>query len=153
MKEEINIQIITSEHLKQRYGNLNTQLAKFRNLFVECNYSYKFHQINSPSNTDIEHNINNYKDKVDLNKDIISDEVFKNQIMPMNTNQLSNTFKHINAFELIKNNKTKYNFIIEDDIVIIDEFINNYVNQIYEIFLFIKDNNIKNNIRNNNDLE
>lgn len=122
----IDVYIITSEHLKTRFASLNQQISKLKNIFNSNDYKFNFHQINSPSHQDIEKNINDYKEIVDLNKEIIDDEDFKNLIIPLNTNQISNFLKHKKALELIKKSKNKLNFIIEDDFIIIDEFIPNF---------------------------
>jgi len=125
MKDNINIYIITSDNLKLRFNNLNQQIGKLKEIFEDCNFTYNFHQINNPSNIEIEKNLDKYKEIVLLKKDEIEDEDFKNQVIPINTCQISNIAKHLKAYELIKNSNDKYNFIIEDDIIIIEEFINN----------------------------
>jgi len=125
MKENINIYIITSDNLKLRFNNLNQQIGKLKEILENSNFNFNFHQINNPSNIEIEKNLDKYKDIVVLKKEEIEDEDFKNQIIPINTCQISNIAKHLKAYELIKNSDDKYHFIIEDDIIIIDEFINN----------------------------
>jgi hypothetical protein len=129
----MDIYLITSEHLKVRFHHLNQQLAKLKILLDKSGFKYNFIQINNPSSSDIEKNIDKYKEKVDLNKDIIEDNDFKGLISPLNTNQLSNFQKQLRALELIKNSKNKYNYIIEDDFIIIDEFINNYLELLEKI--------------------
>jgi hypothetical protein len=136
MKNYIDVYIITSEHLKPRFASLNQQIAKLKTILISNDFKFNFHQINSPSHQDIEKNINDYKDIVDLNKDIIEDEDFKNLVIPLNTNQISNFLKHKKALELIKKSKNKLNFIIEDDFIIIDEFIQNF----NEVLTFINKN-------------
>ncbi len=121
----MDIYLITSEHLKIRFHHLNQQLGKLKVLLDKAGFKYNFIQINNPSSSDIEQNIDKYKDKVDLNKDTIEDNDFKGLINPLNTNQLSNFQKQLRALEMIKNSKNKYNYIIEDDFIIIDEFTNN----------------------------
>ena len=133
MKNYIDVYIITSEHLKTRFASLNQQIAKLKTILTSNDYKFNFHQINSPSHQDIEKNINDYKEIVDLNKDLIEDEDFKNLVIPLNTNQISNFLKHKKALELIKKSKNRLNFIIEDDFIIIDEFIQNF----NEVFTFI----------------
>lgn len=125
MKININIYIITSDHLKLRFANLNSQIGKLKEIFDNSNMTYNFHQINNPSSGDIEKNLDKFKDIVSLKKEEIDDDDFKNQIIPINTCQLSNINKHLKAYELIKNSNDKYHFIIEDDIIVIDEFISN----------------------------
>jgi len=126
MKTDIGIYIITSEHLKLRFNSINQQIVRLKGLFDKKNYNYKFHQINNPSAADIEQNLDKYKDRVKLNRDDISDNDFKNLVAPLNTNQLSNYMKQQKALEMIRDGNTKLNFIIEDDIMIIDEFADNF---------------------------
>jgi hypothetical protein len=126
MNNYIDIYIITSEHLKNRFASLNQQIAKLKTILNSNDIKFNFHQINNPSHQDVEKNINDYKEIVDLNKDVIEDEDFKNLVIPLNTNQISNFLKHKKALELIKKSKNKHNFIIEDDFIIIDDFIKNF---------------------------
>jgi len=127
MKTDINIYLITSEHLKIRFNHLNHQIVKLKSIFDKLNINYNFIQINNPSNKEIEKSIDKYKDRVILNKDEIIDDDFKNLITPLNTNQLSNFSKQQKALEMIKKSDVKINYIIEDDIMIIDDFINNFI--------------------------
>jgi len=133
MKSNIDIYIITSDHLKLRFNNLNQQILKLKMLLDQKNFNYTFHQINNPTSNDIEKSLDKYKEKVDLNKDNITDDDFKNMIVPINTNQLSNISKQIKALELIKNSDNSYHFIIEDDIMIIDDFTNNFLQFLDEL--------------------
>ena len=130
----MDIYIITSDHLKVRFHHLNQQLGKLKGLMESKDFKCNFIQINSPTSQEIEQNLEKYKDKIDLNRDNINDNDFKNLINPLNTYQLSNFEKHLKALEMIKNgNNQKYNYIIEDDIMIIDEFIDNYLNLLDKI--------------------
>jgi hypothetical protein len=133
MKTNIDIYIITSDHLKLRFNNLNQQISKLKNLLEQKNYNYTFHQINNPSESDIVKNIDKFKERIDLNKDNIEDNDFKNLITPINTYQLSNFSKHLKAFELIKNSENDLHFIIEDDMIVIDDFTNNILHFLDEI--------------------
>lgn len=121
----MDIYIITSEHLKLRFHHLSNQLEKLKGLLNTKGIKYNFIQINKPNYKDIESNIDSFKERINLNKDELIDDDFKNLIAPLNINQLSNFEKHLKALELIKQSNTKLNFIIEDDIIIIDEFVNN----------------------------
>ncbi len=57
MKEELNIFIITTDSLKNRFNNLNTQIGKLKLLLEKSQiFKYNFLQINNPSSTDIEGN-------------------------------------------------------------------------------------------------
>ena len=67
MKEELNIFIITSDNLKNRFNNLNTQIGKLKLLLENSQiFKYNFLQINNPSSSDIETNLKDYKDRVEL---------------------------------------------------------------------------------------
>jgi len=134
MKNYIDVYIITSEHLKPRFASLNQQIAKLKTILDANDFKFNFHQINNPSHQEVEKNIKDYKDIVDLNKDIIEDDDFKNLVIPLNTNQISNFLKHKKALELIKKSKNNFNLIIEDDFIIIDEFIANF----NEVLSYIK---------------
>jgi hypothetical protein len=124
----INIYIISTETLKLRYNHLNQQIGKLKKILDDKKYTCKFHQILSPNKNEIELNLDKYKERFVLNQDEINDDDFKKLNMPINTNQLSNFCKHIKAYELINknNNNDDLHFIIEDDFIIIDEFINNF---------------------------
>lgn len=122
----LNIYIITSEHLKLRHNYLNNQLEKLKKILDEVNIKFVFNQISEPSHKNIEENIINYKDKVNMNKDNINDDDFKSMINIINSSQLSNIYKHIEAYNKIKNSNSNFNFIIEDDLLIIDDYINNF---------------------------
>jgi len=137
MKFYIDVYIITSEHLKFRFSSLNQQIAKLKTILDNNDFKFNFHQINNPSHQEIEKNIKDYKDIVEINKDVINDEDFKNLVIPLNTNQISNFLKHKKALELIKKSNNKFNLIIEDDFIIIDDFINNF----NEVLSYIKNGN------------
>lgn len=137
MRNYIDVYIITSEHLKPRFASLNQQIAKLKTILSSNDFKFNFHQINNPSHQDVEKNVNDFKEIVDLNKDVIDDEDFKNLVIPLNTNQISNFLKHKKALELIKKSKNRLNFIIEDDFIIIDEFISNF----NEVIKFVNNGN------------
>jgi len=61
MKTNINIYIITSEHLKARFNHLNHQIVKFKEIFNKADFIYNFIQINNPSHKDIEKTLDNFR--------------------------------------------------------------------------------------------
>lgn len=126
MKTDINIYIITSEHLKNRINHLSYQINKLKTIFTNLEFNINFIQINNPSNNDIEKTIDIYKDRVNINKDEIEDNDFKNLAFPLNTHQISNFIKQQKALEMIKNGDCHLNFIIEDDVMFIDDFNDNF---------------------------
>ena len=95
MKTDINIYIITSEYLKNRFNHLNYQLNKFKDIFIKLEFNINFIQINNPSNKDIEKTIDIYKERVNVNKNDIEDIDFKKIVSSLNTHQ----------YQIILNNK------------------------------------------------
>lgn len=126
MKTDINIYIITSEYLKNRFNHLNYQLNKFKDIFIKLEFNINFIQINNPSNKDIEKTIDIYKERVNVNKNDIEDIDFKKIVSSLNTHQLSNYIKQQKALEMIKDGNCHLNFIIEDDVLFIDDFNDNF---------------------------
>ena len=126
MKTDINIYIITSEHLKSRFNHLNYQINKLKTIFTKLEFNINFIQINNPSINEIEKTIDTYKQRVNTNKDDIEDNDFKNLISTINIHQLSNYIKQQKAMEMIKNGNCHLNFIIEDDVMFIDDFNDNF---------------------------
>jgi len=122
----LNIYIITSEHLKLRHSFINNQIEKLKKILEQCNIKYKFNQILEPSHINIEKNLDNYKTKVNINRDSVEDNDFKNFVNMINSSQLSNIFKHVEVYNQIKNDNSNFNFVIEDDLLIIDEYVSNF---------------------------
>ena len=131
----IDIYVIKSEHLKLRIKHLERMLIKIKKIFKENNYNINVYNITTPTAEDNEKNINDYNKIINLNNDDIDDKEFKGLQTKFNYNQLSNLFKHKKAYEMIKNkndNEKTHNFIIEDDILLME---NNNENNFIE---FIK---------------
>ena len=117
----IDIYVIKSEHLKLRYKFLEKVLDRIRNIMKEFNYNTTVTYITSPSAEDIENNINDYNKFINLNNDEIEDKDFKELQSKFNYQQLSNLFKHKKVYEIIKDkDNNNHNFIIEDDIILIE---------------------------------
>lgn len=117
----IDIYVIKSEHLKLRYKYLEKVLDRIRNIMKEFNYNTTVTYITSPSAEDIENNINDYNKFINLNNDEIEDKDFKELQSKFNYQQLSNLFKHKKVYEIIKDkDNNNHNFIIEDDIILIE---------------------------------
>ena len=118
---DIDIYVIKSEHLKLRFKHLEKTLEKIRKIMKENDYNTNVFYITSPTAEDIENNINDYNKFINLNNDEIDDNEFKQLQTKFNYQQLSNLFKHKKAYEMIKNkNNDNHNFIIEDDIILLE---------------------------------
>jgi len=117
----IDIYVIKSEHLKLRCQFLEKTLERIKKIMKENNYITNINYITSPTAEDIENNINDYNKFINLNNDEIEDKEFKELQSKFNYQQLSNLFKHKKAYEMIKDkNNNNHNFIIEDDIFLLE---------------------------------
>lgn len=121
MNTIIDIYVISSEHLKLRFKYLEKTLERVRKIMKENNYNTNIYYITSPTAEEIENNINDYNKFINLNNDDIDDKEFKELQTKFNYQQLSNLFKHKKAYEMIKDkNNNNHNFIIEDDIMLLE---------------------------------
>lgn len=125
MENKIDIYVILSEHLINRKKSIEITLNKLKTLMINNNYEINISYITSPTEKDIDNNISEYNNKINLIEHI-EDNDFKQEQTKFNLAQLSNLYKHKKAYEIIKNNNNaKHNFIIEDDSIIMDDYINN----------------------------
>ena len=123
---DIDIYVIKSEHLKKRCELLVLSLDVICKIMKKYNYNIKIINITTPTIEDIEKNLTEYDKIINLNNDDIEDKDFKAAQVKFNLAQLSNLHKHLHAYEIIKKSKTKHNYIIEDDIVLLDDHKNNF---------------------------
>jgi tetratricopeptide (TPR) repeat protein len=122
----IDIYIIKSDHLKKRNILLSNTLNTVIEIMKKSGYDVNIVNILNPTIQDIETNIVEYNKSINLNPDEIADEEFKKLQTRFNLAQLSNLHKHKKAYELIKDSKTKHNLIIEDDIILLPEYVPNF---------------------------
>ena len=149
--DKIDIYVIRSEHLKKREPILNNIMNNMIEIMKKNNYTVNTINITTPTINEIETNIGEYNKMINLNSDDIHDEDFKKLQTKFNLAQLSNLYKHKKAYEMIKTSTTKHNFIIEDDIIILQEHINNFTDFMknlstyeYDILLMSVSNNTDN---------
>ena len=124
--DTINIYVIQSEHLKLRLKLLEQTLENIRIIMINNNYKVNIIVITTPTQNDINEKIQEYNNQINLNPDEIDDEEFKNNQMKFNIAQLSNLYKHKKAYETIKNSNVKHNYIVEDDIILLPNYIDNF---------------------------
>lgn len=125
MENRVDIYVIKSEHLIQRKKSIELTLNKIKTAMKNNNFNFNIIYITSPTDKDIEKNIGEYNSKINLTENI-EDSDFKKEQSRFNLAQISNLYKHKKAYEMINNSMTKHNFIIEDDVIIIDDYINNF---------------------------
>jgi len=122
----IDIYVIKSDHLKKRNTILNNTLNTVIEIMKKSGYTVNIYNILNPTIQEIETNIVEYNKSINLNPDEITDEEFKKLQTRFNLAQLSNVHKHKKAYEIIKDSKIKHNLIIEDDIILLPEYLPNF---------------------------
>jgi GR25 family glycosyltransferase involved in LPS biosynthesis len=123
----INIYVIRSEHLQNRWKSIDMTINKIVNLIQSQKMKYNIINITSPSVEDIEKNIADYNNQINLTEEI-EDEDFKKLQSKFNLAQLSNLLKHKKAYDFIKKSNNKHNLIIEDDVLLPDDHNENFSN-------------------------
>lgn len=144
----IDIYVIKSEHLKKRCEMLPQTLETIQSIMRKNKFIVKIIEITSPTITEIENDLEKYNMNINLNNEDIKDEDFKKAQTKFSLAQLSNLYKHRKAYEMIKNSTIKHNYIIEDDIILLNEYVNNFIDFIkllptieYDIILTCLSNN------------
>jgi hypothetical protein len=122
----IDIYVIRSQHLKKRNVLLKSTLNAIVEIMKKKGHTVSIINVLNPTLEEIEINLAEYNKSINLNSDEITDEEFKKLQSKFNLAQLSNLYKHRNAYESIKNSKTKHNLIIEDDVILLPEYTPNF---------------------------
>lgn len=130
---KINIYVIKSLHLKLRNKILEQTLNTINTIMVNNKYIVNIIPITTPTISDIEEKIQEYNNQINLNPSDIDDEEFRNNQAKFNTAQLSNLYKHKKAYEMIKDSKVKHNYIVEDDIILLPDYTNNFISLIKQL--------------------
>lgn len=123
----LNIYVIHSTYLVKRLKYINATIDMLKKITEEIGFTTNIVLITNPSKDEIETNIETYNKKVNYDKEIgiKADEQFNNSITSLNAFQISNTEKHRIAYERIKNASDELHFIIEDDVLIGEDYIAN----------------------------
>jgi hypothetical protein len=131
----IDIYVIKSNHLKIREKSIESNIAAMK-VIMQDKYKVNVIPITSPSISEIETNLKDYDKSINLNPNENDDEDFRKLQGPFNLAQLSNLYKHKNAYDLIRKSKTTHNYIIEDDVLLLPECMNNFKELIYKLESF-----------------
>jgi len=123
----LNVYAISSLHLKNRIPYLNATLRRIKEYAEEYNFNVKLMAINVPDDKYIESNINVYNNRVKYDQESgdKADEDFNNLIVQLNVQQISNIEKHREVLKIISESSEGYHLIIEDDVLIGDDYIKN----------------------------
>lgn len=123
----LNVYAISSLHLKNRIPYLNATLRRIKEYAEEYNINVNLMAINNPDDKYIESNINTYNNRVQYEKETgeKADEDFNNLITQLNIQQISNIEKHREVLKIISESTEGYHLILEDDVLIGDDYIEN----------------------------
>lgn len=130
MTKTLYIHLIHTESLVQRKKYINGTIDRLKTVSESCDYEFKINIITEPSVDYIDKNIAQFNSRVNYDKDS-SDDDFNNLIQKLNAPQISNIEKHRIAYENILNiynmskNKDDLHLILEDDVVISQEYSKN----------------------------
>jgi GR25 family glycosyltransferase involved in LPS biosynthesis len=121
----INIYVIRSDHLQNRWKSIDITINKIDNLIQSQKMKCSVINITSPTVEDIEKNIGEYNNMINLTEEV-EDEDFKKLKSKFNLAQLSNLLKHKKAYDFIKKSNNKHNLIIEDDVLLTEDHYDNF---------------------------
>lgn len=130
----LNLYIIHSTHLINRVKYMNSSIEIIKKIANENSIDVKFIFIKEPTKDFIESNIDIYNKNVKYEKEEgeNADEQFNNMINTLNANQISNIEKHREVLKNINNND-ELHFIIEDDVLVGEEYVSN-INELFKNF-------------------
>ena len=123
------IYIIYSEELENRHGTINSSINLIKSICVEKNMEVSINIISEPSKDYVNKCINSFNTRVNYDK-FTENTIYNDLITPLNVNQISNFEKHRYIYKYILDNfkSTDVNdihLIMEDDIIILNDYINN----------------------------
>ena len=128
----LNIYVVYSEELENRHGTINSSLSLIKDICVQKNIEMKLNIISEPGKEHINKHINTFNTRVNYDK-FADNNIYNDLIMPLNVCQISNFEKHRYIYKLIlenikdsnENDANDLHLIIEDDIIILKDYINN----------------------------
>lgn len=121
MNKILNIIVIYTKILSNRLQYINSTITFIKNLCEKNNIKVNIIIIDNPECDDIKNDIDNYNKRVNYDK--IDNCEYNTNIAPLNPNQISNIEKQRKA--LLNTNENEYNLIIEDDVIISNDYIDN----------------------------
>lgn len=125
----LHIYVIYSQFLQKRLKYINSSIDFIKKNVESMGYICDINIITEPSKEFIDNNIDIYNKRVQYNKYIENDKIdkdFNALIQPLNSNQISNIEKHRDVYKnIISKNDNDLYFILEDDVVVGQEYINN----------------------------
>jgi tetratricopeptide (TPR) repeat protein len=145
----LNIYLVYSEELENRQATINSSINLIKEICTEKNIEIKINIISEPSKEYVNKYITSFNSRVNYDK-FHYNTIFNDLISPLNVHQISNFEKHRYIYKYILDNFKKsdvndIHLIMEDDIIILNDYIDNIRN-------FIDILNTSNNDINNWDI-
>jgi hypothetical protein len=129
---KLNIYIVYSEELENRHTTINSSLSLIKDICTQKNIEAKINIISEPGKEHVNKYISNFNTRVNYDK-FTDNNIYNDLIMPLNVCQISNFEKHRCIYKLIlentkdsdTSNTKELHLIIEDDIIILKDYIDN----------------------------
>ena len=134
----LNIYIVYSEELENRHTTINSAISLIKDICVQKNIEVKLNIISEPSKDHVNKYISSFNTRVNYNKFDGADNIYNELIMPLNVCQISNFEKHRYIYKYIlenfkTNDPNELHLIIEDDVIILKDYINNIIELIDDL--------------------
>jgi hypothetical protein len=128
----LNIYVVYSEELENRQATINSSINLIKEICTEKNIELKLNIISEPKKEYINKYISTFNTRVNYDK-FPENTIFNDLITPLNVNQISNFEKHRYIYKYILDNFKKsdvndLHLIMEDDVIILNDYIDNIRN-------------------------
>jgi hypothetical protein len=126
---KLNIYVIYSEELENRHATINSSLSLIKEICTQKNIDIKINIISEPNKDYINKHISTFNTRVNYDK-FTDNNIYNDLITHLNVCQISNFEKHRYIYKLIlenskDNDANDIHLIIEDDIIVLKDYINN----------------------------
>lgn len=135
---KLNLYVVYSEELVNRQPTINSTISVVKQICEKKNIEFKINIISEPSKEHINKYINNFNTRVNYDK-FEGNNIYNDLIMPLNVCQISNFEKHRYIYKYILDNfnneddDKNLHLIIEDDVIISNDYLNNIVDLIDDL--------------------
>jgi tetratricopeptide (TPR) repeat protein len=127
----LNIYLVYSEELENRRTTINSVVSLVSDICKQKNIDMKLHVISEPTKEYVNSHLTAFNSRVNYEKFEDTSSIYNNLIMSLNACQISNFEKHRYIYKLIAaaeaaNAATdEYHLIMEDDVIVLKEYIDN----------------------------
>jgi hypothetical protein len=137
---KLNVYLVYSEELENRRSTINSAITLIKEICQQKNIEAKIHIVTEPGKDYVNTHIATFNARVNYDK-FGDNSIYNDLIMPLNVCQISNFEKHRYIYKLIledaattaADDGTVMNLIMEDDIVVLKDYINNIVELIGDL--------------------